>query len=145
MCTCIYVPDSAVHTVSCFIFLLAFIFNVSAAIFLKKGKKRKASEETPQKRQMHIRNEKSHKRAPLIVEISDVQDSFKRSELPVSLCGGFPQGKFPLFWMEEAYGRVHPACSVLFLFWVFVFVADDSSSGACSLSLQPHGSAAPGP
>lgn len=58
-------------------------------------------------------NEKGHKRAPLIVEISNVQDSFRWRELPVILCGGFPQGTFPLFFMEEAYGRVHHICALL--------------------------------
>lgn len=79
---------------------------------------------------------------PLIVEISDVQDSFTRSELPVILCGGFPQGTFPLLWMDQAYGRAHHVCALL-----------SFCSGCLSLSLmllcqeaaQHCSSAAPGP
>lgn len=109
----IYVSECAVYKQ---LFFLSY-FDIQCLRFnflkKKKEKNRKAPEETLQKLQLHIMNEKSHERAPLIVEISDVQDSFRRSELPVSLCGGFPQGTLPLFWMEEAYGRVHHVCALL--------------------------------
>lgn len=129
-----------VHTVSLF-FYLAFIFNVYAAIFLKKNKVKSHQGNITKATAAHY-EWKMPPETPLIVEISDVQDSFRWSELPVRLCGGFPQGAFPLFWMEEAYGRAHHICTLL-----------SSCSGCLSLSLmllcqeanQPCSSAASGP
>lgn len=110
MCVCIRMGCE--YTPSIF-YRLTFMLHVHAAVFLKK-RNTEASKEMRQKLLLRIMNgKKSHKRASLIVEISDIQGSFRRSQLPVSLCGGSPQGTLPLFRMEEAYGRVHHICALL--------------------------------
>lgn len=128
------------RTVSLFCYL-AFIFSVYAAIFLKKNKAKSLRGNATKATVAHY-EWKTPPEMPLIVEISDVHDSFRRSELPVSLCGGFPQGAFSLFWMKEAYGRAHHVCALLSfcsgcLTLLLMFL--------CQEAAQPCSSAAPGP
>lgn len=133
------------YTLSTF-YCLTFMFPCSCCSLFKEEKHRSlrgnATKATVAHYEWGEKKKKSHKRASLIVEILEIRGSFRRSQLPVSLCGGSPPGHAPSvldgrgIWKGSSHMRF-----ALWLRWMFVFAAAAALSGGGS----PSAPTPPGP